>query len=50
MKEILILGAKVVALCCSVAGLIFSMNGQWHESSIAWNATVVILWGISIFS
>ncbi len=50
MKKSLILGARVVAMACSVAGLIFTINGQWHESSIAWNAVAVILWGTSLAS
>jgi len=50
MKKSLILGAKVIALVCSVAGLIFTTNGQWHESSIVWNATAAILWVTSLAS
>ncbi|KKR86313.1 MAG: hypothetical protein UU48_C0006G0015 [Candidatus Uhrbacteria bacterium GW2011_GWF2_41_16] len=48
MKKELILAGKVVALCCTVAGLFFSINGQWHESSIAWNATAAVLWLCSL--
>jgi len=51
MKKKLILAiARMVALACTLAGLCFTVNGQWYESAIAWNATATVLWVSSFAS
>lgn len=45
MKKMIInIGVGVVALLLSAGGLYFTIKGQWHESSTAWNSAAIVLW------